>query len=123
MDINPEQLQRALSFVQYDVSATPVEDDQFELEELKRNAAMLITAYKMVGNVPCGISIVSMEDPDMEMYVHEPGSVGIGYGGLDLLNNPGYEEEKYLDDQMTDADLFGFSPEEMDDIWYRHGNT
>lgn len=63
MDINPEQLQRALSFVQYDVSATPVDQDEYELEELKRDAALLITAYKMIGDVPCGISIFSMEDP------------------------------------------------------------
>jgi len=122
-DINPEQLQRALSFVQYDVSATPVEENEYEVEELKRDAAILITAYKMIGDIPCGIAIASMEDPNMEMFVHEPESAGIGYGGVDLLNNPGYEEEKYQDDQMTDADLFGLSPEEMDDIWDRHGNT
>jgi len=122
LDINPEQLHRALSFVQYDASATPVEDNEYELQELKRDAALLITAYKMIEGIPCGISIYSIQDPDMETYVHQF-NAGLGFGGLSLMNDPAPHDEQPLDDQVTDADLFGFSPEELDDIWGRYGGS
>jgi hypothetical protein len=47
----------------------------------------------------------------------------LGYGGLSLINDPDHDEDEPLDDKTTDADLFGFSPEELDDMWGRYGDN
>lgn len=56
--------------------------------------------------------------------MHEPEfNAGLGYGGLSLINDPDHDEDEPLDDKTTDADLFGFSPEELDDMWGRYGDN
>ena len=83
-DLSPDDLHRALSFIQREDTNSPIESTEYEIEELARDASILITAYKIIDNVPYGLAFYSLDDP----------------------REPRYDDPDDFDG-LSDSDLFG----------------
>ena len=94
-DLSPDDLHRALSFIQREDTNSPIESTQYETEELARDASLLITAYKIIDNVPYGLAFYSLDDP----------------------REPRYDDPDDFDG-LSDSDLFG-DEDELTRMWDR----
>lgn len=98
-DLSPDSLHRALSFIQREDLDLPIESTEFEVDELERDASLLITAYKIIDGVPYGLAFYSLDDP----------------------REPRYDSDIYdADDNnfshLSDSDLFG-DEDELEGMW------
>jgi len=102
-DLSPNDLHRALSFIQREDLDLPIEANQYEIEELERDASLLITAYKIVDGVPYGLAFYSLDNP----------------------NEPRYDSDEYEEDgfdHLSDSDLFG-DEDELRRLWDQFGQN
>lgn len=97
-ELDSDSLQRSLSHIQNDQFDVPVDASEYELEELERDATLLITAHKIIDGVPYGIAIYTIDRPG------------------ETFNSYDAEEPSEFDD-VSDEELFGIDSDRLDDLW------